>query len=283
MSPRARSVKRPGATASLRLAAGALVLLLGPGCAVHGRLFQDSDGVLETMTTIRFHRRPVPLHLARRPGNGTAPLILYVTGDGGWRGADPLVFRSLVQWGYPAAGMEASDYLAHLGDLQRRATPRRVAADYAHLIRTARRELGLLANPGVILVGFSRGAGLAVLAAGHAALRPRLLGVVAMALTDEEDELALDTSGDSDADATPPAVINPYRLLPAVGSLPVVVIQSTRDRYVPAAAARPLFGPDTSSRRLVVIDSDGHTFGGARDHLLDSLRSSLQWIAGSPP
>jgi hypothetical protein len=32
----------------------------------------------------------------------------------------------------------------------------------------------------------------------------------------------------------------------------------------------------------VVIDSDGHTFGGARDQLLDSLRSSLRWIAGPP-
>ncbi len=225
------------------------------------------------MTTIRFHHRPVPLHLARRAALGTAPLVLYVTGDGGWRGADPLVFRALVQWGYPAAGMEARDYLDHLGDLERRATPRRVAADYAHLIREARRELGLSGNLGVVLVGFSRGAGLAVLAAGQAALRPRLLGVVAMALTDEEDELALDPAADSEDDS--PAVINPYRLLPAVEALPVAVIQSTRDRYVPAADARPLFGHDSSSRRLVVIDSDGHTFGGARDQLL--TRSAPPW------
>jgi hypothetical protein len=271
MSPRTGSVKH---------AAIAMLLLVGPGCAVHGRLFQDGDGVVETLTTIRFHRRPVPLHLARRPLSGAAaPLILYVTGDGGWRGADPLVFRALVQWGYPAVGMEASDYLDHLGDLDRRATPGRVAADYRHLIRHVRRPLGLSATTATILVGFSRGAGLAVLAAGQRALRQRLLGVVAMALTNEEDELALETSTEAEHEARP-AVINPYRLLPAVGSLPLVVIQSTRDPYVTAAAARPLFGPDTSSRRLIVIDADGHTFGGARDHLLDSLRSSLKWIAG---
>ena len=265
---------------AFRLAAGAIALVLGPGCAMHGPLFRDGDGIVETMTTIRFHHRPVSLHLARQAGTGAAPLVLYVTGDGGWRGADPLVFRALVQWGYPAAGMEARDYLDHLGDLERRATPRRLAADYASLIRHARRELSLGPNTGVILVGFSRGAGLAVLAAGQRALRPRLLGVVAMAMTDEEDELALDSS--AEADAAPPVVINPYRLLPAVDSLPVVVIQSTRDRYVTAAAARLLFGPNTSSRQLVVIDSEGHTFGGARDQLLESLRTSLQWISGPP-
>jgi dienelactone hydrolase len=277
MSPRPGGVKR---TCFARRAAAAIALFLGTGCALHGPLFRDGDGVVETMSAVTFHHRPVAIHLARRPGSGTAPLVVYVTGDGGWRGADPLVFRALVQWGYPAAGMEARDYLDHLGDLERRATPRRVAADYVHLIRHARRELGLGARTGTILVGFSRGAGLAVLAAGHAALRPRLLGVVAMALTDEEDELALDGPVDSGAEASRHAAISPYHLLPAVGGLPVVVIQSTRDPYVTAAAARPLFGPDTSSRRLVVIDSDGHTFGGARDHLLDSLRSSLQWIGG---
>ncbi len=280
MSQGTRRVKPGRASAPGWLAAKAIVLLLGSGCAVHGPLFEDGDGVAETMTTIRFHDRPVPLHLARRPGNRTAPLVLYVTGDGGWRGVDPLVFRAVVQWGYPAAGMEARDYLDHLGDLERRATPRRLAADYAHLIRHVRRDLRLGTNTGTVLVGFSRGAGLAVLAAGQAALRPRLLGVVAMALTDEEDELGLDTSADTDPVGSRPAGLNPYRLLPAVDSLPVAVIQSTRDRYVSAAAARPLFGPDTTSRRLVVIDSDGHTFGGARDQLLDSLRSALQWIAG---
>jgi fermentation-respiration switch protein FrsA (DUF1100 family) len=281
MSPRARSVNHEGRLVSPRWVAAVAGLCLGAGCALHGPLFRESDGVVETMTTIRFHHRPVPLHLARRPDGGKSPLVLYVTGDGGWRGADPLIFRALVQWGYPAAGMEARDYLDHLGDLDRRATPKRVADDYAHLYRQARRELGLLANTGVVLVGFSRGAGLAVLAAGQTALRPRLLGVVAMALTDEEDELALDASDPEGAPAKAVA-INPYRLLAAVGPLPVAVIQSTRDRYVPAAEARPLFGSDSSSRRLVVIDSDGHTFGGARDQLLQSLRDSLEWIAGPP-
>lgn len=261
-------------------AAAVAVFALASGCAVHGPLLRDDEGTLERLQTITFHKRPVELHLARRVGEaGGAPLVLYVTGDGGWRGADPLVFRALVQWGYPSAGMEARDYLDHLGDLREKATPRRLARDYARLLAHARHELGLAATRPSVLVGFSRGAGLAVLAASQRSLRTHLIGVVAVALTDEEDELRLEPeSPESDPDLRDR--INPYHLLPRLGSLPVAVIQSTRDHYVAATDARQLFGPDTSSRHLVAIESGGHTFGGARDKLLETLRASLRWITG---
>jgi predicted alpha/beta hydrolase family esterase len=273
-----------GGTVKLRGAAGALgAFLLAWSCAVHGPLLSDDDFTLERLQTIVLHKRPVELHLARLRGAPSgAPLVLYVTGDGGWRGADPLVFRTLVQWGYPSAGMEARGYLDHLGDLDERATPRRLARDYASILARARHELGLAPATPVVLVGFSRGAGLAVLAAGQPSLRAAVMGVVAVALTDEEDEVRLDP--EAAATLPPPAdTINPYHLLPRLGSLPVAVIQSTHDRYVAAAAARRLFGADTPTRRLLAIESDGHTFAGARDSLLEALRASLRWIAGTPP
>jgi fermentation-respiration switch protein FrsA (DUF1100 family) len=263
------------------------LLALVSGCAVHGPLLGEDAGAVEQRETITLHKRPVEVHFARRKGEPSgAPLVLYVTGDGGWRGADPLVFRTLVQWGYPAAGMEARGYLDHLGDLERKATPRRLAQDYARIVAQGRRVLGLAASTPVVLVGFSRGAGLAVLAASERRLRRNLLGVVAVALIKEEDELSLNEATEPGVGETDPGstdTINPYHLLPRLGSLPVAVIQSTRDRYVAAADARRLFGTDTPSRRLVPIESDGHTFGGARDKLLEALRESLVWIAGTPP
>ena len=261
----------------------AWALLLASGCAVHGPLLGDDLGTLERLQTIVLHKRPVELHFARRRGAPSgAPLVLYVTGDGGWRGADPLVFRTLVQWGYPSAGMEARGYLDHLGDLDEKATPRRLARDYASILARARHELGLAPATPVVLVGFSRGAGLAVLAAGQASLRASVAGVVAVALTDEEDEVRLEPEAAA-PEPHPADAINPYHLLPRLGSLPVAVIQSTRDRYVTAVEARRLFGADTATRRLLAIESDGHTFGGARDTLLEALQSSLRWIAGAPP
>ena len=261
-------------------AAGAFLLV--PGCAVKGALLPNDDGALERLLIITLHKRPVELHVARRRGEPTgAPLVLYVTGDGGWRGADPLVFRTLVQWGYPAAGMEARGYLDHLGDLDLKATPRRLAQDYASIATRARHELGIPATTPLVLVGFSRGAGLAVLAASQRSLRASLLGVVAVALTREEDELQLEPEAAPDQGRV--GTINPYQLLPRLGALPVVVLQSTRDHYLAAAEARRLLGDDTPWRRLVAIDSDSHTFGGARDKLLEALRASLRWIAGTPP
>lgn len=259
------------------------VLLLASGCAVHGPLLGDDSGTLERLQTIVLHKRPVELHFARLRGAPSgAPLVLYVTGDGGWRGADPLVFRTLVQWGYPSAGMEARGYLDHLGDLDERATPRRLARDYANIVARARHELGLAPATPVVLVGFSRGAGLAVLAAGQPGLRASVMGVVAVALTDEEDEVRLEPEAAA-SEPRPADTVNPYHLLPRLGSLPVAVIQSTHDRYVAAAEARQLFGADTPTRRLLAIESDGHTFAGARDTLLEALQSSLRWIAGAPP
>ena len=259
------------------------VSVLASGCAVHRPLLRDDLNTVERLQTITLHKRPVELHLARLRGEPSgAPLVLYVTGDGGWRGADPLVFRALVQWGYPSAGMEARGYLDHLGDLDRKATPRRLARDYASIVARARHELGLATATPVVLVGFSRGAGLAVLAASQRSLRKSVLGVVAVALTDAEDDLRLEPEADPPPE-TSSDPINPYRLLPHLGSLPVAVIQSTRDHYVAAADARRLFGVDTPSRRLVAIESDGHTFGGARDKLLEALRAALRWIAGTPP
>jgi hypothetical protein len=40
--------------------------------------------------------------------------VLFVTGDGGWRGKDLDAFRHLAAWGRPIAGFSAPDYLGHL-------------------------------------------------------------------------------------------------------------------------------------------------------------------------
>ena len=33
------------------------------------------------------------------------PLVLYITGDGGWRGKDLATFNHLIGWGYPVVGV----------------------------------------------------------------------------------------------------------------------------------------------------------------------------------
>ena len=73
-------------------------------------------------------------------------------------------------------------------------------------------------------------------------------------------------------------MLQTYARVDDLGQLPVAVIQSTHDGYVPAAEARQLLGPDTAWRELVPIESRDHNFGGAIDVLYREMKRSLQWI-----
>lgn len=194
------------------------------------------------------------------------PLLVYATGDGGWRSADRGLFQHLASWGYPLAGFSARHYLAHLRF--EATTPAHVAADYGDLIAFAKKALDLPAQTPTVLVGFSRGSGLAVVAAGQSELQPFLGGVLAIALSDEE-EYVRDRRL---------ATLRPYEVLAGLDRLPLVVIQSTADRYLPAAQARQLFGPDGERRRFYPIQAGSHTFAGGRDALYEQARAALEWI-----
>jgi pimeloyl-ACP methyl ester carboxylesterase len=216
---------------------------------------------------------------------GPQPLLLYATGDGGWRSADRGLFQHLVGWGYPVAGFSARHYLEHLGF--EATTPAHVAMDYGHLIAFAKQELGLPGDTPTVLVGFSRGSGLAVVAAGQPELRSRLGGVLAVALGDEE-EYARDRgprrSGDPpEVSARELPALRPYDVLARLAGLPVAVIQSTGDGYLPAARAQELFGRDDEWRRFHAIQAGSHTFAGARDALYEQARLALEWIAAPRP
>jgi hypothetical protein len=211
---------------------------------------------------------------------GARPMVLYATGDGGWRSADRGLFQHLASWGYPLAGFSARHYLEHLRF--EATTPAHVAADYREIIGFAKKELELPAETPTVLVGFSRGSGLAVVAAGQSELQPLLGGVLAIALTDEEEYVRDDKARTGRVPRRPGegrlAPLRPYEVLAALDRLPLAVIQSTVDRYLPAAHARQLFGPDGERRRFHPIQAGSHTFAGGRDALYHEARAALEWI-----
>lgn len=211
------------------------------------------------------------------------PLLLYATGDGGWRSADRGLFQHMALWGYPLAGFSARHYLEHLRF--EATTPAHVAEDYGDLIAFAKKALELPGDTPTVLVGFSRGSGLAVVAAGQSGLQPLLGGVLAVALTEEEEYVR----GDKTPAGRDPgnlsdrqlAMLRPYEVLAGFKRLPLAVIQSTEDNYLPAARARQLFGPDGERRRFYPIRAGGHTFAGARGALYEQARVALEWIVAS--
>ena len=265
-----------------RLAACLSLLTLTTGCDFSRPGIETTPTMRAGVHVVRLTDFELPLHVVQeRQGRAGRPIVLYATGDGGWRGVDREIVDTIARIGYPLAGFSAKDYLDRLDSLPETATPEHVGADYATLIDSARQAMGAPDDTSVILSGFSRGAALSVIAAGNVRLQPSLRGVLVMGLGDIEEHV-------QSRPGRAPAVIDlevvkPYGYLSGLGSLPLSVIQSTRDRFLGASEARQLFGADTQRRRLHAIEAQSHTFGGARERLFREIDESLAWIETAFP
>ena len=247
-------------------------MVLTGGCASIFRL--QIPGVRQFDTSVPLHGHSLTLRVSapREPGPARV-LLVYATGDAGWFGKDRAIFGEVARWGSPAIGFSAREYVHHIGKDPLR--PLQVADDFARIIAAGEQALGLQPGTRVVLVGKSRGAGLAVAAAGPPELRPELEGVIAVGLTREEEYVRHRIGRRRERRF---AMLETYSYLPRLGPVPVAVIQSTRDQYVPAAEARRLFGPDTADRHLVAVESDNHNFDGAVDTMYSEMARAFHWI-----
>jgi pimeloyl-ACP methyl ester carboxylesterase len=257
-----------------RIVAAIVIVLVTQAC-VHRA--PSSAPQAEPLTrTVMLNGYPVALHVSPSRPTGDRPLLIYATGDGGWRGKDLDLFRHLVSWGYAVAGFSAPQYVKHLSGDKETTTPARLARDYAAIVDVARDVLKVPHSTRIILVGVSRGAGLSVLAAGQQSIQGLVEGVVVMGLTKEEEHVRWRRR-------RPSTQLAIYDYLPRLGTLPIAVIQSTKDTYLPADEARVLFGVETDRRQFHTIEASNHSFASARPVLYDTLHASLQWIVNLDP
>ncbi len=232
---------------------------------------------------------PLELRLSKpAQAHADSVLILYATGDGGWLGLGSDIFNWLASWNYPVAGFSARGYVHHLGYFSdnETTTPRLLVRDYESIIAFAEKELGLPQSTRIILVGLSRGAGLSVVAAGEGGLDQRLAGLLAIALTKEEEHVLHRARRTRSANAPPrrPRVmIETYSYLRRVAPFPVMVLQSAHDGYLPADEARKLFGPDTELRKLRAVEATNHSFHDGCRTLYQYAEDALKWIVGFIP
>jgi dienelactone hydrolase len=194
------------------------------------------------------------------------PLVLHLTGDGGAHGLDLQLFTALTRWGYPVALLSSRDWASSL--VAGQTSPEALARDLDRLARAAAKAVGRPEPEPFVLLGLSRGAGLAVEAAAEEPLRGRVRGVVALGLCGKEEYVRRGNGSG-----------RPYKDMAALGPLPLEVLQSTHDRYLSAREAREAFGPDTSSRALHAIEAQSHTFVDGREALLEQLERSLARVA----
>jgi hypothetical protein len=252
-----------------------------PACAANVKAkpdIYDSHEEEITLTGFKLHVTCVKPLRPRTP----VYLVFYATGDAGWMGTASVIVQHIADQGFYVAAYDAREMVKAAKKKGELVKIPDVAADVDTLIVKTRAAMGLPESTPVIVTGFSRGANFVVFTGGVKSLQHHVAGAVAMALTRETDYLDA-----GDPALRPAAVkvdekgrIQTYPAIDLFGSIPIAVIQSNGDSYVPGEEARRLFGPDTPTRRLYQVKASNHGFSGGKDELLRDLDEALTWIEG---
>jgi fermentation-respiration switch protein FrsA (DUF1100 family) len=206
--------------------------------------------------------------------------IFMGSGDVGWVGLAVGMAEFLSARGYVVVGVNVRTYLSAFTAGASHLLPEDVPRDYS-VIASYLRGRGLLAAP-VIVSGVSEGAGLAVLAAASGPNQGWINGVITMGLP-ATAELAWRwsdfTSWITKKDSSEPSfAVRDY--LGAVAPLPVAMIQSKKDEYVPEADYRMLEAAARAPKKLTLIDAANHRFTDRIPELRREFLLALDWLAG---
>lgn len=91
----------------------------------------------------------LPVNIVAAAVDTSKPLVMYITGDGGWNKFSKNLSWSLAAKGYPVVALNANDYF------WKKKTAVQTSADISHLIRTYQR---IWNRKKILLLGYSFGA-----------------------------------------------------------------------------------------------------------------------------
>ena len=210
------------------------------------------------------------------PGAGAAPhhKILFAPGDGGHRGFAIKIAENLAGMGYDVYALDTKHYLSSFTG-KTRLTESDVMADWRRLADCVTGN----ADEKITLAGWSTGAGLATLAAADAN-KARYDGLIAISLgktnilgwrwVDNFTYLTGKTPNE------PKFQSDEY--LPKIAPLPVFVIQSSNDQFIPTEEAEALFVTTKRPKHFALIHANNHSFESNRDGFFAALRQGMEWI-----
>ena len=218
--------------------------------------------------------------LVRMQPTASAPraTVLFLPGDGGWRGSAVTIAREIGSWGYDVYGFDTKKYLEAFSQNGSTLSQSQLADDM-RLLATQLRAGSAIP---VIFVGWSQGAGMAVAAAAGSPANNSIQGVVTLGLPesavlgwDWKATLAVIARREPDQPAFP---VKP--LLHNIAPKPIWMIHGSEDEYTSLDAERALFQSVNEPKRLDEIAGANHRFDGHLDELFRSLKAGLQWIIG---
>lgn len=212
------------------------------------------------------------------PVKGT---IFMGSGDVGWVGLAVTLAEFLSDEGYVVAGINVRQYLAAFVSGSAHLQVDQIPADF-EAFADALRKRGSLPRP-VVLSGVSEGAALAVAAAAAPATHAWAGGVITMGLP-AVAELAWRwrdaVSWITKSDANEPS-FSPHEIIAKVSPLPLLMIQSITDEYVPEADYRRFERVAALPKKLILIDAKNHRFTDKLPELKTQYLAGLAWIAAN--
>ncbi len=215
----------------------------------------------------RLKGKPISPGLGRR--------ILIASGDGGLHPFGETIAHKLANWGFDAYRFNSQHYL-HGFTGATPLTPEQAQADLGSVVATLRAD----SEHRVVLMGWSAGADLAVLAGAAPELKPHLEGVVAVALPAEgvlgwrwTDNFQFFPGVEAGG---PFFEAGPY--LAALPPLPVLILQSDNDRWVSEADYQQLAERAQEPKRTVFMEAGGHSFPDDRRGFFRALEDGLSWM-----
>ncbi len=224
---------------------------------------------------IRGQPQDVYFYPASSTGARGPARVIFLPGDGGWRGFAVDIARQVASAGYDVYGWDTKRYLMSF-TAQTTLSEADVMSDFrlmADWVAQGKREK-------IALMGWSEGAGLALLGAAPDRNKDVFAGLVALGLPDSTvlgwrrvDDLTYLTRKPP---KEPTFRTEPYML--KLAPLPLVMIHSSRDEYVTEATARQLFAAAREPKRFELVKADNHRYDGNREEFFRVLREALVWI-----
>jgi fermentation-respiration switch protein FrsA (DUF1100 family) len=203
--------------------------------------------------------------------------VLFAPGDGGWRGFAIDIAQVMAKAGYDVYGLDTKRYLESFTG--------KTALHETDVMKDLREIAGWIGQgqaTRVSLVGWSEGAGLCLLGAASSEGKSVFNGLITLGLPETNilgwrtmDYLSWITK------KTPnEPVFRSLDYIHRVTPLPLWMIQSIKDEYVPLDKSRGLFSAALEPKRFSTIDANNHRFEGNQSELFRLIQEGLRWLNG---
>ena len=256
---------------SIRLAFATVGMLLFAGTAA-----TDAGTQSARQLAIRGHVQQLQLY---GPADGIP--VVVASGDGGWIHLGPHVAELLARRGFFVVGFDVKAYLAGFTNVTGTLRPADEPGDFKALAAFASATTGR--KP--ILIGVSEGAGLSVLAAADPQTKAVLGGVVGLGLPDRnelgwrwKDSLIYLTHRPPNEPA-----FSATTVVAGIAPLPLALLQSTHDEFVPLTEMQRIFAHASEPKRLWVIDAVNHRFSNNLAEFDAKLMEAVAWVQHNQP